>query len=119
MRFKIDENLPVEIAELLISAGHDAKTVNDEHLQGKPDSTLAHICKKEHRVFVTIDMDFSDIRSYPPKDFSGLMVLRTFHQDKNHLLKTFNRILPMLKQEPLKNCLWIVEESRVRIRNGE
>ncbi|MBS3909668.1 MAG: DUF5615 family PIN-like protein [Actinobacteria bacterium] len=28
MRFKIDENLPIEIAELLIHAGYDAKTVN-------------------------------------------------------------------------------------------
>jgi hypothetical protein len=30
MQFKIDENLPVEIVELLINAGHDAKTVNEQ-----------------------------------------------------------------------------------------
>jgi predicted nuclease of predicted toxin-antitoxin system len=29
MQFKIDENLPIEIAELLIDAGYDAKTVYD------------------------------------------------------------------------------------------
>ena len=32
MQFKIDENLPIEIAELLINAGYDAKTVNDQQL---------------------------------------------------------------------------------------
>lgn len=30
MRFKVDENLPAEIADLLRAAGHDADTVNDE-----------------------------------------------------------------------------------------
>lgn len=31
MQFKIDENLPIEIAELLNDAGHDAKTVNNHY----------------------------------------------------------------------------------------
>jgi len=29
MLFKVDENLPVEIAELLSDLGHDAKTIKD------------------------------------------------------------------------------------------
>jgi len=40
MQFKIDENLPIEIAELLINAGNDAKTVNDQQLQGSRDPIL-------------------------------------------------------------------------------
>ena len=34
MKFKIDENLPVEAAELLRDAGHDAHTVGEESLTG-------------------------------------------------------------------------------------
>ncbi len=49
MKFKIDENLPIEIAELLRSAGYNAMTVFDEDLQGKSDSNVARICKKECR----------------------------------------------------------------------
>jgi hypothetical protein len=30
MRFKVDENLPKEVAELLTAQAHDAVTVNDE-----------------------------------------------------------------------------------------
>ncbi len=30
MRFKLDENLPVEVAELLREAGHDAATIHTE-----------------------------------------------------------------------------------------
>ncbi len=31
MRFKIDENMPTEVAEILIGAGRDAVTVLDQH----------------------------------------------------------------------------------------
>jgi hypothetical protein len=34
MRFKVDENLPKEAAELLMTGPHDAVTVNEEGLQG-------------------------------------------------------------------------------------
>jgi hypothetical protein len=45
MQFKIDENLPIKIAELLINAGYDAKTVNDQQLQGIKDSILEKYAK--------------------------------------------------------------------------
>jgi predicted nuclease of predicted toxin-antitoxin system len=34
VKFKIDENLPAEAAEILKSAGFDAHTVSDEDLAG-------------------------------------------------------------------------------------
>lgn len=40
MRFKIDENLPIEISELLINAGYDVKTVNEQLLNGVKDFVL-------------------------------------------------------------------------------
>lgn len=74
MYFKIDENLPLEIAELLIKAGHDAKTVNAQQLKGAKDCVLIDLCKSENRILVTLDTDFSDIRAYPPQEFSGIIV---------------------------------------------
>jgi predicted nuclease of predicted toxin-antitoxin system len=87
MQFKIDENLPVEIVELLINAGHDAKTVNEQQLQGVRDPVLIDVCKSENRVPVTLDTDFSDIRAYPPQEFSGIIVLRVGSQAKPHVIK--------------------------------
>lgn len=75
MKFKIDENLPVEISELLIEKGHDTKTVNDEKLKGTSDSILIDICRQENRALITLDMDFSDIKSYPPEEYNGIIVL--------------------------------------------
>src|SRR4030042_5360113 len=101
MRFKIDENLPIEIAEILINSGHDAKTVNAERLQGAKDPVLINVCKSENRVLVTLDTDFSDIRAYPPQEFSGIIVLRVGSQAKQHVIKVFQSILPIIQREPL------------------
>jgi len=119
MQFKIDENLPVELAELLARAGHNAKTVNDQKLKGAQDSHLINICKKENRVFITFDTDFSDINTYPPEEFNGIIVLRLGSQSKQHVLKIFQDIIPNFEKEPLSQNLWIVEESLIRIRGKE
>ncbi|MBI4838504.1 MAG: DUF5615 family PIN-like protein [Nitrospirae bacterium] len=119
MQFKIDENLPIELSEMLINAGHDAKTVNEQKLQGVNDPVLINVCKSENRVLVTLDTDFSDIRAYPPHEFSGIIVLRVGSQAKQHVIKVFQCILSLIAREPLKQHLWIVEESRIRIRGKD
>ncbi len=119
MQFKIDENLPIEIAELLTNAGHNAKTVNEQQLQGAKDPVLIDVCKSENRVLVTLDTDFSDIRAYPPQEFSGIIVLRVGSQAKQHVIKVFQSILPIIQREPLTQHLWIMEETKVRIRGKD
>jgi hypothetical protein len=50
MRAKLDENLPVEAAELLRTAGWKCDTVDEEGLAGADDSTVAARCRAEARV---------------------------------------------------------------------
>jgi predicted nuclease of predicted toxin-antitoxin system len=116
MRFKVDENPPVEVAEMLRQAGHDAATVLEQHLGGSDDAQLAALCQLESRTLVTLDMDFSDIRTYPPAEYPGLVVLRLRQQDKPHVLDVFRHLVQVLHQEPIEGHLWIVEENRIRIR---
>jgi predicted nuclease of predicted toxin-antitoxin system len=119
MLFKTDENLPIELAELLSSLGHDAKTVNDEHLQGASDPLLMTRCDAERRILVTLDVDFSDIRTYPPDEHEGIIVLRVGNQSRTHVIKVFSRVLKLLEAERIKGRLWVLEENMVRIRGEE
>jgi predicted nuclease of predicted toxin-antitoxin system len=118
MRFKCDENLPVDVAELLGQNGHDAIGVSDQQLAGRPDADIAAACKSENRVLITLDLDFADIRAYPPGDYSGIIVLRPTLQTITALFRLTRRVLPLLDSEPLAGRLWIVDETRVRIRTG-
>ena len=119
MRFKIDENLPIDVADLLRSAGHDALTVFEQRLIGEDDSHILDICQEEERALITLDLDFSDVRSYQPQEYFGLMVLRLHRQDKAYVLETMRRIIPLLEKEEVKGRLWIVEENRIRVRGEE
>jgi len=118
VEFKIDENLPVELAVMLKTAGYGASTVVEESISGAPDEPLAQVCVRGNRILVTLDLDFSDISTYPPADYPGFIVLRLRRQDKPSVMAVFQQVLGRLQQNPLANELWIVEEQRVRIRRG-
>ena len=119
MNFKIDENLPAEFVDLLSDAGYSAETVVHENLTGADDTEIAAVCLKESRILLTLDLDFADIRSYPPHGFPGFVVLRPTRQDKLHLIEMLRSLLPLLSIEMVQNRLWIVDESGVRIRGEE
>jgi predicted nuclease of predicted toxin-antitoxin system len=47
MKFKVDENLPVEVGNLFKENRFEASTVLEQGLGGKADSYIAEVCKKE------------------------------------------------------------------------
>jgi predicted nuclease of predicted toxin-antitoxin system len=116
MQFKIDENLPIEVAELLQQAGYDALTIHDQNLVGESDLKIASVCQLEKRAIVTLDVGFADIRVYPPKQFAGIVVMRLNRQDKPYVLQVVSRLIKALSGEELKGRLWIVDERRIRVR---
>jgi Domain of unknown function (DUF5615) len=71
MKFKVDENLPIEVALALRVAGHDAMSVVDQGLGGHADARIAEVCKRESRALVTLDLDFANVRG-----FSSRRILR-------------------------------------------
>ena len=116
MKFKVDENLPAEYAEILRAAGHEADTVADQKLTGADDAALFERCQAEHRILLTLDLDFGNVRAYPPRSHSGVVVFRPRAQDKPTLVFLLKRLLPLFKNRPPKQQLWIVEHDRVRYR---
>ena len=72
MKFKTDENLPIEAAATLREAGFDADTIWDEKLSGTDDQVVASTSRNEGRILLTLDLDFANIRAYPPREHPGL-----------------------------------------------
>ena len=116
MRFKIDENLPPELARLLREHGHDGLTVDEQGLRGHADADVGEVCQAEKRVLITLDLGFADIRAHPPEQYAVLMVLRVSSQSRRHVLAVFERLLPRLVRERLVGRLWIIGDVTVRIR---
>jgi predicted nuclease of predicted toxin-antitoxin system len=119
VRFKLDENVHPDVRDLLRRAGHDAVTVRDEGLRGAWDPTLDEACRREGRALITLDLGFGDVRTYPPADRPGIIVLRLTRQGRSAVLSAIERVLPLLSEERLSNRLWVVDERTIRVRGEE
>jgi predicted nuclease of predicted toxin-antitoxin system len=116
--FKVDENLPLEVTQLLRSYGHEATSAEEQKLGGVKDERLATVCRQEGRVLLTLDLDFADIRSYRPEDYPGIVILRLGRQDRTAVLEATRRLIAVVAGLSPAGRLLIVEDRRVRSRGG-
>jgi predicted nuclease of predicted toxin-antitoxin system len=119
VKFKTDENLPSEAASVLRDAGFEADSVREEALEGSEDTALALRIRAEGRILITLDLDFSNIRAYPPQDYPGLIVLRLKCQDRETVVTVVRRLVLALNRRSPAGELWIVEEDHIRRRAGK
>lgn len=70
MRFKLDENLPVELLADRRAAGHDADGLRDEGLIGASDDLVLDLVRRESRVLLTLDKGIANVRAYPPGTYT-------------------------------------------------
>jgi|SRR5215210_6822641 len=116
MRFKLDENLPTEILADLRAAGHEADSVHDENLDGKPDSSILARVRDEQRILLTLDKGIGDIRSYSPADYPGIVLFRPASTGRGETLVFVQKHLPRLLGLDLAGHLVVVTGKGIRIR---
>ena len=119
MKFKLDENLPELVREALRRLGQDAHTVAEEGLSGAPDETVLEACVTEDRILITLDLDFSDIRAYPPGSYPGIWVLRPSKQTFKAIEALVRAGVQLSALERVRGQLWVIDEKRVRIRDSD
>ncbi len=120
MKFKLDENFGARTQDLFRNQGHDIKTVRDEQLQGCADQRLYEVCCAERRCLVTLDLDFSDVLRFPPRQSSGIVVIRVPRNPSLPLLEQLIRqFFKSLETMPVEQNLWIVEAGRIRVHQTE
>jgi predicted nuclease of predicted toxin-antitoxin system len=116
MKFKLDENLPVELCDDLRALGHEADTVPDEGLMGVPDSILLEHAQSEDRVLLTMDKGIGDVREYPPREYAGIVLFRPGSTGRGEVLAFARRHLPDILAVDLKGWLLVVGERSIRVR---
>jgi len=116
MRLKLDENLPRDLKTILSGLEHDVRTVDDEGLLSQPDPVVARAAKAESRMLMTLDVEFGDIRKYPPGAHPGIILFRP----RSFGLLTVGRFVEEFVRtsdlQGLVGCVAVVEPARVRVR---
>jgi predicted nuclease of predicted toxin-antitoxin system len=76
MRFLLDANMPRSTLTVLAEHGHTAKHVRDISMGDARDSEIAAQARADGAVLLTRDLDFADVRNYPPEAMPGILALR-------------------------------------------
>ena len=76
MKLKLDENLSRHLKPLLTRVGHDVLTAADENLLSCSDTEIAAAALREERMLLTLDVEFADLRKYPPGSHPGIILFR-------------------------------------------
>jgi predicted nuclease of predicted toxin-antitoxin system len=115
-RFKIDEDLPAEVAEILNSKGHEAKTVVGQGWQGYPDSAVWEGVQREKRWLVTGDKGFADLRVYAPGTHAGVILLRPQEESRRSYVQLAAAAIAQLDLERNAGATVVVTQHGLRIR---
>ena len=116
MRFKLDENLPVEVLEDLRAAGHEGDSVHDEGLAGEPDTEILAAAKREGRVLLTLDKGIGDIRTHRPEEYPGIVLFRPASSGRRAALEFIQKHLPRVLELDLAGHLTVVTGTGIRTR---
>ncbi|QXD16311.1 DUF5615 family PIN-like protein [Rhodocaloribacter litoris] len=101
---------------LLRQAGYEADRITDQGLSGAHDDVVWQRVCADQRFFITLDLDFSDVRRFPPGTHAGILLLRPSNRSRDAVAVVLTRVLREHVLENLKGCLVVADEQHTRIR---
>ena len=116
MKFKVDENLPTELASDLAEFGHEAQTVVQEGMAGIADRNLLEAVRLEERILLTLDKGIANIQSYPPGLFAGIVLFRPDSMGRGEVLRFVREHLGKVLELELEGHLVVVTGGGIRRR---
>ncbi len=120
LRFLADHCVSNTIVRTLRDATHEVVRLRDVLPVESPDSIVIAKAQEISAILLSMNGDFADIVTYPPKDYKGIVAL----QMRNHA-EVLNRLLVRLtgylrlqpSMEHYRGKLLVVEVNRIRIRD--
>ncbi|TFG24106.1 MAG: hypothetical protein EU529_05270 [Promethearchaeota archaeon] len=113
MRFKLDENTPFILKNIIEKKGnYKVDSVFHEKLTGIDDKSLNHKCFDNKQILITLDTDFINITD----PFYGIIVLRPKTQGKKAVKTLFEDFMIGYNLKDVIGKIIIVEPNQIRIR---
>lgn len=119
IRFKVDEDLPHDVAVLLREAGHDAATVTQEGLTGTSDHALWQRTQQENRCLLTADKGFANARSFPPGTHAGIVLCRMPRESRAGYLELIRSLLAGFDMDSVTGAIVVATPEAIRVHRGE
>jgi len=115
MKVKLDENLPLRLAPILTTLGHDVHTTGQEGLSGHSDQEIWDTAQRESRFLIIQDMDFSDSRQFAPGSHCGILLIRLRSPSRRDLIERVSALFENENVSEWDSCFVVATERKLRI----
>ena len=116
MKFLLDENIsPLLIAEIK-SRYPGSLDIHDIGYGGKSDHEIYEFLSFHEYALITFNLDFSDIRKFPPELVEGIIVLRFKNKRIQEITTDTLTFLEELIKLDHQHALIIFQNSGIRIK---
>ncbi len=99
MKIKLDEDLPLSLANALKDLGHAVRTTHEEGLTGHEDREIWQAAQNESRLLIIQDLDFSDSRQFAPGSHHGILLIRLRSPSRRNLV---SRVVELFATENVR-----------------
>jgi len=113
VKIKLDENLSRYLKGQLAQLGHDVSTALEEGLLGRLDIDVGTAAKSEDRMILTLDLDFADLRKFPPGSHPGVILFRPRSMGPSAVNQFVLKFTQQTELTELARCLVVVEPHRI------
>ncbi len=107
MRFLSDENFRWDVVRFLEAQGHDIKISPSK----SSDKVVINLAKKEKRILLTNDTDFSISLQFPPRQYWGILVFRIHPPSFEKYKKAIDNFISLHDTRFVKGKTFIIEEN--------
>lgn len=119
LRFLADHCISNLIIETIRNAKHEVLRLRDLLPVDSQDAVVIGKAQEANAILVSLNGDFADIVTYPPKQYKGIVALqlRNHPEILPHLLDRLVKYLSLQPEmEHYRGKLLVVEVDRIRIR---
>jgi predicted nuclease of predicted toxin-antitoxin system len=113
MKLLLDENVDARLLPVLVSQGHDVKSVLRDYPASLDDETILGLAVQEDRVVITADKDFGDIVHRRGMPHRGVILLRLRALALWHLQARVDQAIARIGDE---RKFLVVTDRQARVR---
>jgi predicted nuclease of predicted toxin-antitoxin system len=114
LRFLVDVNVGVAVADNLRDSGHDVVFAGDLDWC-MPDTDVLSVAHQEQRIILTMDTDFGELVYHSQQQHAGVLLLRMPGANREEKIRIVQQIVSRYgDQLPSHFCVY--RQGRLRIR---
>ena len=115
--FLADECVFATTIRLLQRKGFKINSASEEKLLGVSNGVLLKRAKVQKKIFVTNDLDFSNILLYPLGSHSGIVILKITKKTEDQVHSVFLKFLEEISLPSIYGSLVVIDKNKYRVRH--